>query len=258
MAEFTFHLLGDLPSLAGKERGEMLARPLPGPASVKDCLEAAGIPHTEVDLLLVGGEPVSFSYLVHAGDAIEVHPVPPASAASSDGANLSFPDARLQNRPLAWDRFACDQHLGKLARLLRMLGFDTAYHCHWLEPEIAECAICEERAILTCSRALLKWRRIDRGRLIRSRQVDTQAVEVVRRFGLAGREELFGRCSVCNGELRAVAKESVAERIPPQTLAWRDNYHQCRQCQHLYWEGTHVARLKLRFAGILAAAGEKS
>jgi len=243
-----FH--GELAGLAPASGHEWLPRRLPAPASAKDCIEALGCPHTEIDLLLADGRPVAFSFLVDRELKLEVFPVP------SENASPVWPNSRLQPRPLRHERFVCDAHLGKLARLLRMLGFDTAYSRLAREPDLARSAGTEDRAVLTRSRALLKHRRIRLGRLIHSRHVDIQTTEVIRRFRLAPRIEPFGRCAVCNGELESVAKELVAERIPAQTLAWRDTYFRCLSCDHLYWDGTHVARLRRRFATILATARE--
>jgi uncharacterized protein with PIN domain len=150
--------------------------------------------------------------------------------------------------------FACDQHLGKLARLLRILGFDTLYRQDWGEAELARSATDKDRAVLTCNRSLLKRKQVISGRLIRSRQVDTQATEVVRRFGLAEQPNLFGRCALCNHPLEAVSKDQVWDQIPNQTRHWRDEYSRCPHCHHLYWEGTHVPRLLSRIEAIFERA----
>jgi len=245
MISVVFHLLGDLATLADLGSQTERSRNLPEPASVKDALEGLGIPHTEVDLLLIRDHPVPFSYRVRDGDHIVVHPVPPSGAA-----DLAWPDNRLQPRPLAFERFACDQHLGKLARLLRILGFDTAYDRHWREVDIACLSDLESRAVLTCNRALLKRKVIARGRLVRARQPDAQVAEVMCRFGLASTAQMFGRCCVCNGELAEVPKAAVLSRIPPGTRQWRNEYFLCQQCDRLYWEGTHVAALRHRLSAI--------
>ena len=246
MLEISFHLHGDLPALSGPAGQTVWARELREPASVKDALEALGIPHTEVDLLLVDDRPVPFAYQVQDGDHIHVHPVPAA-----DSAGLDWSDDRLQLRPLHRNRFACDQHLGKLARLLRILGFDTAYDNHWREQDLARLARLENRAVLTCHRALLKRKSISSGYLVRSRRPDDQVAEVVRRFGLTSHISFNGRCCLCNGILAPVAKAQVWQRIPIRTRQWRDTYFLCRQCDHLYWDGSHVAALRSRIAAIL-------
>jgi len=251
MIRILFHLHGDLPTLTTPPYPLNPSREVPSPTSVKDAVEALGIPHTEIDLLLVDQQPVDFGYLVADGDRIEVHPVP-----EPEGKEPLWAEARLQPRPLFSKSFICDQHLGKLARFLRLLGFDTTYHLSGTEEEIERLANAEERSVLTCNRSLLKRKSVTHGRLIRSRHPDLQAEEVVRRFRLADHIVLFDRCCVCNGELTAVTKASVLSRIPPRTRQWRDEYYCCRRCDHLYWEGTHVAALRQRIASILAAAQE--
>ena len=248
MIAVSFHLLGDLPALTGAARAPDRVVGLSPPATAKDTLEALGIPHTEVDLLLIGGRPIGFGHRLADGDRVEAHPVPPAAAA----AGPLHAEGRLQPRPLTWGRFVCDRHLGRLARMLRTLGFDTLYRNDWTEPQIVAIARRDDRAVLTGSRALLKRRTVGRGRLIRSDLVDEQAREVLLRFGLAGRVRPFARCNLCNGELRPVPKQEVLARIPPRTRAWLDAYLLCGVCGQLYWAGTHVERLRARIEAIVA------
>lgn len=251
----TFRLHADLAELVRRGPASELVQPLGEPASVKDRLESLGIPHTEVDLLLVDGRPVDLAHLLRGSERVEAFPAPPAASEAERGPSPPHAARRLQPRPLARTRFLCDQHLGKLARLLRMLGLDTAYDRDAREPELARRAVAEDRAVLTCHRGLLMRRGVVCGRLIRSRRPDEQTAEVVRRFVLADRLRLFGRCSACNGLLAAAARDEVAALVPPRTRAWRDRYFRCTDCGRIYWEGTHVSRLRDRFAGILAAAG---
>lgn len=253
MIRIFFDLQGDLPVLAGSPQRKIQTRILPERASIKDTLEGLGIPHTEVDLLLLNGQPLDLSYLVRDGDRIEVHPVPDTGNETAD-ASFPWPTARLQPRPLFRDRFVCDQHLGRLARWLRFFGFDTVYGRSWLEVELERLAVAENRAVLTCNRALLKRKSITCGRLIRSRCPEDQAVEVVCRFHLADHVTFFGRCSVCNGVLGVVDKSAVIADIPPRTREWRDRYFKCRGCHRLYWEGSHVVDLRRRAMAILDRA----
>jgi uncharacterized protein with PIN domain len=230
----------------------LLTHNLPSPASVKDCLEAMGVPHTEIDLILLDGAPVGFDRLLAGGESLAAYPVPvldPTTNLPLD--QVTWPAARLQPRPLARQRLACDQHLGKLARLLRVLGFDVSYSPLWREAEIAGHVSAEDRGILTCSRALLKRKSVTAGLLVLSRRPDEQVCEVVRRFGLPPPDRRFGRCSVCNAVLQRVPLAQVAASIPPRTRAWRHEYSRCPSCGRLYWEGTHVARLRARLARIL-------
>jgi len=220
-----------------------LARPvvhrsMPRPTSVKDLIESVGIPHCEVGSIVATSGPRPgrrfLSDQVVDGDVLEIRP----------------------QQPFILDEvsFICDQHLGRLARLLRLLGFDTTWARHWLEPELARRAVNENRVPLSGSRALLKRKTLEVALLVRSDRPDRQAVEVLTRFRLAGQVRLFGRCSRCNGVITEVAKTKVESRIPPRTARWLDRYYICPDCDHLYWEGTHVSALKTRLEAILTGA----
>ncbi len=265
-----FRLLGDVAALAGARAGRRGPPAAPAatdaaapvevswtlrePAPVKDPLEALGIPHTEVDLLLLAGAPVDLRRRLEGGETVEAHPPPAAGAdrPDPDAVPVGFPDRRLLPRPLARRRLACDQHLGKLARLLRVLGFDVLWRDDWRENELAGAAVAEDRAVLTCNRNLLKRNEITCGRLVRSRRPDEQVREAVRRFGLPDPARRFARCSLCNATLRPATPAEVARGVPPRSRAWRDDFRACPGCGRIYWEGTHVARLRRRLEGILA------
>jgi hypothetical protein len=98
-------------------------------ASVKDMIEAQGVPHTEIDLILVNGQSMDFSYLVQDGDQISVYPV-------FELLDIS-PVIRLRPKPLRVTRFVLDVHLGRLATYLRIMGFDTLYRNDYEDDELA-------------------------------------------------------------------------------------------------------------------------
>ena len=212
----------------------LVVRSLTEPSSVKDLIESVGVPHCEVGAVfsLVSCQELSLDSLTVPGDVLEIRGMPP--------------------RPLASPRFLCDGHLGKLALLLRVMGFDTAWDESWSGPGMARRGINENRTVLTRSRSLLKRAAMDNAMLIRSDVPDEQACEVVRRFLLTDQVRMFGRCSKCNGLLHEVAKADVAPRIPPKTAKWLDTYYLCRECDQLFWEGTHVTVLRRRIEKILA------
>ncbi len=147
--------------------------------------------------------------------------------------------------------FVCDSHLGRLARLLRLMGFDTLWRLDWTEPALVRLVVNEGRVALSGSRSLLTRRELRGALLITSDQPDTQAAQVVRAFDLAAQVTLWGRCTRCNGLIRPVAKAAVADRIPPRTAGWLDEYHLCADCDQLYWRGTHTAALTERIAHII-------
>jgi uncharacterized protein with PIN domain len=204
------------------------------PTSVKDLIEALGVPHCEAGPVysLTTRKKIPLDSLTAHGDVLEVRTAQP--------------------RRFADPRFLCDGHLGKLARLLRVMGFDTAWDDSWSEARMARRGVNEIRTVLSRSRSLLKRAAMDNAMLIRSDEPDQQALEVMRRFQLARQVRMFGRCSKCNALLREVAKAEIASRIPPRTAKWLDTYYLCRECDQLFWEGTHVTALRLRIAKILA------
>lgn len=230
----SYHLVlhGDLPALAGGR--DHLTRRLPAPTSAKDAIEAVGIPHVEVGAVTLDDAPAALADRVADGTTL--------AAWSAEPHDLRDP------------RFLCDQHLGKLVRLLRFAGFDTAWDPSLREPQLALLASREGRTVVSRHRALLKRNQVNSGLLIRSNHADEQLTEVLRRFRLAGRVAAVGRCTRCNGPLVATAKQDVPVPIPPLTAAWREQYWLCAHCGHLFWEGTHVARLRWRVAAACAGA----
>ncbi len=147
--------------------------------------------------------------------------------------------------------FLCDSHLGRLARWLRLMGCDTLWQLDWNEPAIVRRAVHDQRLVLSRSRSLLTRRELRGALLIASDDPEVQAAQVVRVFDLAPRIVLWGRCTRCNGQIRPVAKALVADRIPPRTARWLDEYHLCVDCDQLYWQGTHAAALAQRIAHIV-------
>jgi uncharacterized protein with PIN domain len=150
--------------------------------------------------------------------------------------------------------FVCDAHLGALARLLRLMGFDTLWRRDWTEPAIVRLVVNEGRLALSRSRSLLCRRELRRSLLVVDDRPDAQAVQVLQAYGLAERVRLWGRCTRCNGPIRAVAKADVADRIPPKTARWLDEYFLCEDCDQLYWQGTHAEALAARVAAIVRMA----
>jgi len=116
--------------------------------SVKDMIEAMGVPHTEVDFILVNGEPVDFGYRVRDGDRVSVFP---RFRSIDIGPLVNLRPAALGER-----RFVADGHLGRLAAYLRMLGFDTLYRSSYRDEEVARLSSSENRILLTRDRGLLK------------------------------------------------------------------------------------------------------
>lgn len=205
-----------------------------GNPSVKDLVEAFGISHPEIDLLLVNDDPAPFDRVVRAGDRVAVYP----RFLSLDVGGVT----RVRAPAPAALRFVADVHLGKLARRLRLLGFDTVYRREATDGELADLAVRENRILLTRDQALLKRRTIRHGCYLRSTGAGEQAVEVLQRFGPAEFAP-FTRCTYCNGALREAAKASIAPQLPPRTREHYDRFRVCDGCGRAYWEGAHWRRL---------------
>jgi len=215
------------------------------PPTVKDAVESLGVPHVEVDLILVNGEPVGFDYRLAPGDRVDVYSV--CDLLDIESAVCLRPRHQASRGAV----FVADVHLRKLVRLLRLLGFDALWSATATDSELARTSATGERILLTRDRQLLKRRSIVHGTWIRSTDAIEQVCEVIRRFRLRGRIAPFSRCTVCNGLLRSVDKSAVSERIPPKTAAWLDEYSECSDCGKLYWRGTHMVRLQASIDRIL-------
>jgi len=220
--------------------------------SIKDAIEAQGVPHPEIDLIIVNGESVGFDYLVQPGDRISVYP----HFASIDISTTS----QVRPQPLSPIRFVLDVHLGKLATYLRLLGFDVLYRNDYDDDELAQISSNEQRVLLTQDRGLLKRGIVTYGYAVRSPDPEAQTVEVLHRFGLVQAIAPLQRCPYCNGELREVEKEAIADQIPPYTRLYYDEFSQCQDCQRVYWKGAHYKRIQAlidRVMNHLTAPAEK-
>jgi uncharacterized protein with PIN domain/sulfur carrier protein ThiS len=222
--------------LPREQRRQAVEVPWSEPRSVKDLIESLGVPHTEVDLILVNGEPTGFRHLVRDGDRVAVYPV----FESLDIRAVS----KLERAPLRHIHFIADVHLGKLVRRLRLLGFDCLYDPQLDDEQLAEISARENRVLLTRDRDLLKRSIVLHGIYLRSDQPAEQVREVVRRLDLQEAIRPFSRCLTCNGRFRAVSKEEVRDRIPPLTYTHIDTFYECRNCGKIYWQGAHWERLQ--------------
>ncbi len=192
-------------------------------ATLKNAIEALGVPHTEVGTLRVNGEPATLQRIVREGDYVEVS----AWRSGSD------PDAR----------FLADAHLGGLARFLRMLGFDTLHRNAFADEEIRRLAQAERRIVLTRDRELLKCREIERGGYVRALKPEGQLREVAARYTLAPLAQPFTLCLRCNLPLQAVERASVVGRVPPTVYELHERFVRCPGCEGVFWPGSHYERM---------------
>ncbi len=228
--------------LGPESRGLALRRPFRAHQTVKDVLEAMGIPHTEVDLILVNGDPEDFSHRPTVGDRIAVYPVFEALDIGST--------ARLRPVPLRDPRFVIDVNLGRLARLLRLLGFDVWWSSDADDRTLADVSLDQQRILLTRDRGLLKRRAITHGLFVHSDHPMEQTLEVIRRLDLRQRLAPFTRCVRCNGRLAAVTKDEVVDHLEPLTRRYYDEFSRCVECGQIYWPGSHHARLVSLVEGV--------
>ena len=207
-----------------------------GTSSVKDAIEAIGVPHTEVDLILVDGRSVGFDCVLRGGERVAVYPV-------FERLDIA-PLQHLRPRPLREPRFVLDAHLGKLARHLRLCGFDCLYRNDYRDSELVTASLAEHRIILTRDKGLLKRRLVTHGYFVRHTEPEEQLREVLHAFQLETALRPFTRCRECNAELRSVAKAEVLARLPQKVRAAHERFQLCPGCDRIYWEGTHYARLQ--------------
>jgi uncharacterized protein with PIN domain len=227
--------------LPRRQRGKPFVHSFDWRASVKDMIESLGVPHTQIELLVVNGHSVDFEVIVEDGDRIEAYPL-------FDTVNLPG-KVRLRPPLLRPPRFILDIHLGRLAAYLRMMGFDTAYGPPWVQTDfpdeqLAQVAHDEGRVLLTRDIGLLKRSIVTYGYWVRNTERRARLAEIVQRFDLADDVQLFTRCMKCNGFLHPVEKSDVLERLKPDTIHSFDVFHQCADCGRVFWRGSHVERMQ--------------
>lgn len=226
-----FH--GGLDYFLKQSAGEReIRRALSEPTSVKDIIESCGVPHSEVDRILVGGRAVDFQYVIRNAAEIDVYPVGTAD----------LPGEPLQQRHL--ERFVADGHLGKLVRNLRLLGIDVVYDNQLDDPGLLDVMQSDQRALLTRDRRLLMHRIVIDGYCPRSSEPMTQTVEVVRRFQLSPNLKPFTRCLQCNGLLEQVDKAAVINQLEPLTRIYYEEFRSCTVCGKIFWRGSHFSKLE--------------
>jgi uncharacterized protein with PIN domain len=235
--EAIFRFYGDLNDFLPEDRRQVnLAYPLNGSVAVKHPIEAMGVPHTEVDLILANSTPVDFSYLVQDGDKVSVYP---AFSRLDLGSRPRLRPA-LPNPP----GFVADVHLGRLVTYLRLLGFDTLYPDNHDDEVLAEIAHQEGRVLLTRDVRLLMRGVVTYGYWLRTKAPRQQLLAVLNRFKLRGFIQPWRRCLRCNGHLMPIEKEKILDRLEPKTKKYYHEFHICRSCQQIYWKGSHYRPLQ--------------
>ena len=204
--------------------------------TVKQAIEALGVPHTEVELILVDGESVDFTHLLTDGERVTVYP----KFEAFDMSSL----LRVRSRVLRRTRFLADAHLGGLAKHLRLLGFDTLYFRQCDDSDLAELSSRDERVLLTRDRDLLKRRLVTHGCYVRAKKVRDQLAEVLSRLDLFNAIAPFSRCLKCNEPIREIAPEHAKRQLPPHVATKYQQFWHCARCTRVYWQGPHFTRMQ--------------
>ena len=199
-------------------------------------IEAFGVPHTEVELVLVNGESVGFDQILRDGDRVAVYP-------KFEALDIT-PLLRVRSEPLRVMRFVADAHLGGLARLLRMAGFDTLYDNQFRDEEIERIASDEGRVVLTRDRELLKRRSITHGCYVHALRPAQQVREIFERLDLAGSARPFTLCLACNAPLQPIDKAAVLDQLPPRVRGSYQRFSSCAVCGRVFWEGSHWRQMR--------------
>lgn len=204
-------------------------------ATVKQAVEAVGVPHTEIEIVLVNGVSVGLDQRLEAGDRISVYPMFETLAVR--------PLLRLRPQPLRDSRFVADVHLGRLTKYLRLLGFDTLYERSLGDRQLVEISIGQRRILLTRDRELLMHRDLTHGIFVHGERARHQARYVLSRLHLDDEVRPFSRCVRCNGVLQDVARERIVALVPPRVAARHRRFRRCPGCDRIYWRGTHHERM---------------
>lgn len=206
------------------------------PVTVGEAIDSLGIPFSEIDLILVNSQPVSHSHRLYENDYISLYP----TFEQLDISELKNKD----HPPLRITRFILDAHLGKLAKYLRMLGFDTLFRNDFEDSEIIEISVNENRIILTRDKLLLNSGRITHGYFVRATEKHEQLKEVVQKFDLYSQFKSFTRCMTCNSKLVPVKKEKITGKVPVEVMHNFDEFFFCPSCRKVYWKGSHFKKME--------------
>jgi len=234
MATATFRFYAELNDLLPRQwRQRDIAHAFRAPASVKDRIEAHGVPHTDVEFIQVNVAPVDFSYGVRDGDHVSVYPF-----------MAVVENPRPLRPPYPRGRFVLDQHLGRLAAYLRLLGMDCVHRALFPDEEVARVSEDEHRVLLSRDKRLLMRRAVVHGGFVRATDPMEQVPEVLHRFGAPETIAPFSRCMACNGVLRPADRELVEDRLLPDTREYYREFRECPDSGRVFWDGSHVRRMR--------------
>ena len=236
VAKFFFHPDFD-PFLEKEYRRKSFDYAFDPGQSVKHLVEALGVPHTEIHHILINGKPVKFSYQVQDADFVDIFPYsaphhyPPMISSKESG------EVECNHC------FVLDNHLGKLASYLRLMGFDCLYRNDYQDEELAQVSHDENRILLTRDQHLLMRNAVLRGYWVHSKIPRQQVQEVLDRFNLYDSIQPFRRCAKCNSVLAPVSKDKILNRLEPLTRRYFNEFRICPSCKQIYWKGSHYKKI---------------
>ncbi len=233
--------------LPSRQRQVAFRHEFSGTPSVLDTIEAIGVPHTEIDVILVDDRSVGFAHRLSGGERVAVYPV-------FERFDVS-PVLHLRPEPLRETRFIADVHLGSLARYLRLLGFDTSWGRELDDETIIDLSLTERRIILTRDKGILRQGRVTHGYWVRATEPLAQLEELVSALDLSGSFSPYSRCMECNGEVRPIRRREAARYVPLQVFVVFRRFTRCEGCGRVYWRGSHERQLNAIIERARAAGG---
>jgi uncharacterized protein len=249
MVTTTFRFYEELNDFPPPERRRReFSTPCARAATTKHMIEALGVPHTEVELILVNGESVGFERILADGDRVAVYP-------KFEALDIT-PLLRVRPQPLRATRFVADAHLGGLAHLLRIMGFDTLYRNSFGDDEIVALSITDGRIILTRDLELLKRRPVTHGCYVHALKPEQQLREIFTRLDLARSARPFSLCLECNSPLKPLPREAAAGRVPEGVWQRQEHFSTCERCLRVYWEGSHWQRMRALVDEVTELSGQ--
>lgn len=229
--------------LSPERRKKTFSLEFPRSLEIRDVLNTLGIPEERIDLILVNGIAATAEKRLEPDDRLALYPV----FETFDISEVST----IHQLPLRTTRFVLDSHLGKLARLLRLLGFDSLYIQQADRKQLIALSLAEERVLLTRNEILAKSRVLQRAYRLRSELPREQIAEVIKRFELTNCLRPFTRCLVCNGILSPVTKEEVWPYLEDKTKAYYHEFFRCSFCNRIFWPGSHYVKMQTTVAEIM-------
>ncbi|MEK7431835.1 MAG: Mut7-C RNAse domain-containing protein [Cyanobacteriota bacterium] len=202
--------------------------------SIKDSIEALGVPHTEVGLIKINDISVDFNYRINNGDNISVYPI-------------YYSKETIENTLLREEikdyTFMVDANIGKMAKYLRMMGFDTYYDLSIHDKEIVEISEKQKRIILTRDIGMLKRKNATHGYFVRNTDIKKQVIEIIKRFSLSSKIRAFSLCFECNNRLAIIEKETIKDKVPEKVYEEHNNFYECKKCNKIFWKGSHYTKM---------------